>query len=233
MFKKELEKLFELQEIDINIFDLEEEIASFPGRKKQMEKEISDTLAKNEAASKEHKKLQLERKEKELELEGLETEIKKLQTRINEVKTNKEYTAILSEIENLKTRRTRTEDLILSVMDKDDTISVQLKKLSENHAKLTGDVALKIKEETEKNESIMIKLKDLKEKRKDIVPGINKDIYLVYERILRGKKNGMAMCRLENGNCAGCRVFVPTYIEEKVKEKKELVHCENCSRILY
>ena len=116
MFKKELEKLFELQEIDINIFDLEEEIASFPGRKKQMEKEISDALAKNEAARKEHKKLQLERKEKELELEGLETEIKKLQARINEVKTNKEYTAILSEIENLKTRRTRSEDLILSVM---------------------------------------------------------------------------------------------------------------------
>ncbi|HNS31392.1 MAG TPA: C4-type zinc ribbon domain-containing protein [bacterium] len=233
MIKEDIEKLIELQEIDSLINDIEEEINSFPERKNMLEKELKDALEKNDAVKKEHKKLQIDRKENELELEGMEGEIKKLQIRLNEVKTNKEYTSILSEIETVKAKKSKTEDTILSIMEKDEVLNRTLSTLSEKNSRLTGEIELKVQAETKKTEENKLKLKELQDKRNAKLPSISKEIYAKYERILKGKKNRLAICRLENGSCSGCRVFVPTYIEEKVKEKKEIVNCENCSRILY
>jgi uncharacterized protein len=233
MVKDEIVKLIALQEMDSIIHEWEEAVSSFPLKKNEIEKPLNDAVGKNDSAKKEHKKLQLQRKENELELEGLDTEIKKLQGQLHEVKTNKEYTSIIAEIEALKKKKAKTEDLILSVMEKDEMIESQLSDSSSKNSLLAKEVEQKLKEETEKTEAIKAKLKEMHEKRREAASSVKKDIYEKYERILRGKKNGVAICRLENGSCSGCRVFVPTYIEEKVKEKKELVHCENCSRILY
>jgi len=56
---------------------------------------------------------------------------------------------------------------------------------------------------------------------------------LIPTPVLETEKDGIAICKLEDGRCSGCSIYVPTYIEEKVKKKKEIVQCENCSRILY
>jgi len=233
MIKEELEKLVELQEIDSQIKELEEEITSFPIKKKLLETQLNSALEKNNAAKKEHKKIQLYKKENELELEGMETEIKKLQARLNEVKTNKEYSSILSEITTLKAKKSKIEDAILLAMEKEDMLNSQLAELSAKNSMFAQEIELKIQQETEKIEKAKIALKQLQEKRDKIIPSISKNIYEIYERILKGKKDRVAICKLEQGSCGGCRVFVPVYIEEKVKENKEIVCCENCSRILY
>jgi len=233
MVKDEIAKLVALQEMDSLIYEWEEEINNFPSRKNELEKPLSEAVGKNDSAKKEHKQLQLQKKENELELEGLDEEIKKLQGKLHEVKTNKEYKSILAELETLKKKKSKTEEVILSVMEKDEMIESQLSDLSSNKSLMAKEVEAKLKEETEKIEDIKSRLKEMHEKRKEAASSVKKDIYEKYERILKGKKNGVAICRLENGSCNGCRVFVPTYIEEKVKEKKEIVHCENCSRILY
>ncbi len=233
MIKEELEKLVELQEIDSQIKELEEEISSFPIKKKLLETQLNSALEKNNAAKKEHKKIQLYKKENELELEGMETEIKKLQARLNEVKTNKEYSSILSEITMLKAKKSKIEDAILLTMEKEDMLNSQLAELSAKNSMFAQEIELKIQQQTEKTEKAKMALKQLQEKRDKIIPSISKNVYEIYERILKGKKDRVAICKLEQGSCGGCRVFVPVYIEEKVKEKKEIVCCENCSRILY
>lgn len=231
--KDELDKLIALQEIDSLIYEWEEEINSFPAKKAALEKPLQDYSEKAALAKKEHKRLQLQRKENELELEGIEGEIKKLQGRVNEVKTNKEYTSILSEVESLKAKKDRIEDLILAVMEKDEIVEKQLEDLSLKNSRLSEETEIQVKEASEKTEEIKSKLKELSEKREKAASIVEKDVYEKYERILKGKKDRIAICRLEKGSCSGCRVFVPTYIEEKLKGKKEIVHCENCSRILY
>ena len=233
MIREELQKLAELQEIDSCILDLEEEINSFPEIKNSLEQDIKKELEKKDMAQKEYKRLLIDKKEKELELEGVEGEIKKLQVRLNEVKTNKEYTVILAEINALKSKKLKTEDAILLDMEKEELLTTQLSNLTDKNDKLVKNIELKIKEAEVKVEQEKEDLKELKKKREEALPSINSNFYSIYERILKGHKNRIAICRLEESSCTGCRVFVPTYIEEKVKAKKEIVHCENCSRILY
>ncbi len=233
MFTQEIEKLVKLQELDSEILNLQETISNAPLKKKQMEQSVESILKDATAIKKEQKKLQLEKKEKELELQENEEACKKLQKNLDEVKTNKEYTSILSEIENLKKKKSSIEDLLLALMEKDDQLNKQIEDSSSKSEKLKTDVEARIQEETKKAGEIQSQLIEKEAQRTKMVAEINKDIYALYEKIRISKKDGIAICKLEGESCTGCSVFVPTYMGEKVKAKKTPVQCENCSRILY
>ncbi|MCM8821080.1 MAG: C4-type zinc ribbon domain-containing protein [Candidatus Omnitrophica bacterium] len=233
MLKDEIEKLVRLQEIDSEIFICETVIENFPALKSQMEKSIETATQDISFIKKEQKKIHVEKKEKELELQSIEDEIKKLQKRLDEVKTNKEYTSLLSEIDNQKKKKGEIEDIILLLMEKEDEINKKLVDFSRKSEEIKKEIEVKIIEETKKVEEMQKRLEEKKSEREKIVVEIRKDVYDIYEKIRAGKKDGVAICKLEGQSCTGCSMFVPVYVAEKVKAKKEIVHCENCSRILY
>jgi len=233
MLTQEIEKLVKLQELDTEIQDFQETINNSPLKKKQMEQSVETVQKDLTAVKKEQKKLQVERKEKELELLSNEEETKKLQKKLDEVKTNKEYTSLLAEIETFKKKKSSIEDMLLLLMEKDEQLSKQLEDSSSRSNRIKTEVETRIEEEARKIESIQLQLKEKQERRAQIAVEINKDIYALYEKVRTSKKDGIAICRLEGESCTGCSVFVPTYMAEKVKAKKTPVQCENCSRILY
>ncbi len=233
MLTKEIERLVELQKLDNEIKTLTETINNYPLKKKQMMQPVESLLKDMTSIKKEQKKLQISRKEKELEIQEKEEKIKKLLKRLDEVKTNKEYTSLLSEIEDLKKEKSDVEDNLLLLMEKDEQFNEQLKNYSSKSEKLKLDVEEKIQEENKKIESMQVQLKEKAALREKMVSEISREIYSLYEKIRASKKDGIAICPLEGESCTGCSVFVPTYLVEKVKAKKTLVQCENCSRILY
>jgi uncharacterized protein len=233
MLTQVIEKLVSLQELDNEIKVLKETVDNFPVRKKQMEESVESNLKDVNTIKKEQKRLQVEKKEKELEIQENEEEAKKLQKRLDEVKTNKEYTSLLSEIETLKRKKSGMEDSLLLMMEKDDQINKQLGDFSSKSDKLKTEIEGKILEENKRIEELTVQLQEKTALRETMVAEIDKKFYALYEKIRLSKKDGIAICRLEGESCAGCSVFVPTYIAEKVKAKKTLVQCENCSRILY
>ena len=118
-------------------------------------------------------------------------------------------------------------------MEKEDQINKKLIESSKKSEEMKKEIEAKIIEETRKVKEMKKKLEEKKLERAQIVSEIRVDVYEIYERIRAGKKNGIAICKLEGQSCTGCSMFVPVYVAEKVKAKKEIVHCENCSRILY
>ena len=63
-----------------------------------------------------------QRRKKEKELEADKDKIKKFEAKLYEVKTNKEYQALLKEIEAAKAANDKTEEDILVLMDKVEDI---------------------------------------------------------------------------------------------------------------
>ncbi|MGC8977346.1 MAG: C4-type zinc ribbon domain-containing protein, partial [Candidatus Ratteibacteria bacterium] len=84
-----------------------------------------------------------------------------------------------------------------------------------------------------KIENLKKEIEEKKREREELVKRIEFKLYNLYEKIKKTKKDKIAIVKAENGICGGCFMTLPTYIVEKVKRKKEIVQCENCSRILY
>ena len=230
--KDQLAKLVRLQAIDTQIYKLRQESQARPA-------EVQGLVATFEEKKKilvdldnKQKELLKKRKEKELDLSGKEENIKKLQTQLYSIKTNKEYQAMLKEIDGQKADCSALEDEILKLMDEQDAsdkqISDEKSRLQEeekvlNQRKIEIDQRLK---------QIQEELKNLDFKRNQIIPEVDKKILSVYERIIKNK-DGLAIVPVKNNSCDGCNMTATHQVVNEIKMFQRLVICEMCSRILY
>jgi len=233
MITEEIEKLILLQKIDLEIYEKEEEVKLFPEKEKKLNDEIELMEKKIKETKNDLKRVQLDRKEKELEIKSYEEEKNNLNKKLDNVKTNKEYEALLIEIANVKKKISEIEEEVLILMEKEEELIKKEKMLQEELNKIKEDILKKIEIERSKVEELKKEIEMKKIEREELVKKVDFKVYNLYEKIRKSKKDGVAIVKIENGICNGCFMALPTYIVEKVKRKREIIQCENCSRILY
>ncbi len=229
---KNIELLIKVQALDTRTYELNRLKGEKPRALEEFRQAVQlekDSLAR---AKEDLKAIQLKKKDKELELQKKEEEVKKFQTQLYQIKSNKEYKALVGQIEGLKADDSVLEEEIIVFFDEIDKAN---KEISEAEDSLKKEEAkLKEAEETLKKEISQInsELDKLRGEKEKIIANIDKIILGKYEHILKNK-NGLAMAQLVNDVCQGCNMNVPPQVINEIKMKKELIICESCSRILY
>src|SRR4029453_16832145 len=117
MMDSNLQRLQELQVLDSRVAGLERKLEAIPTRihgirdgLQQAKGSVDAIRGKLDGARKD-----IRTKEKELEYQAAQR--KKLEAKLYEVKTNKEYSAALAEIESAKVEKDRIEEEILALME--------------------------------------------------------------------------------------------------------------------
>ncbi|MCL5409107.1 MAG: hypothetical protein M1135_03740, partial [Candidatus Omnitrophica bacterium] len=128
---EEIKKLVEIQNVDIKIMDITQQIVFLPEEFQNFKSVFEKKEKEKKEKEKIHTGIKVERRQQETELKAIEDQIASLQKKQNEVKTNKEYTAFLDEIENFKKKASAIEDSILNLMESDEKITEQGKIFSE------------------------------------------------------------------------------------------------------
>lgn len=228
----ELSTLYEAQKIELKIIERETKLQTAPKKLKEMDeelKQLKEKLAREKAVFDE---LEKERKKKEKELEAEKDKIKKIESKLYEVKTNKEYQALLKEIETAKATNDKTEEDILTLMEKTE----ELKKDYESSQVRLRERGKEI--ETEKIRlDAEIKTMDeiigeLKTQRDNLLSVLSSELTSKYN-ILKGKRSGIAVTNVKNGVCMGCFMNIPPQLFIEVTKNKKLIQCPSCNRILY
>ena len=53
-----------------------------------------------------------------------------------------------------------------------------------------------------------------------------------YDRIRKSYRNGLAVVPVERDACGGCFNAIPPQKQSEIKQRKKVMVCENCGRIL-
>ena len=228
----QIRKLVELQKIDEEIYrykkELEEKPVQFAALAQQFEAKKTG-LKKLEDKS---KTLLVERKFFEVDLQSKEDAITKANAQLSLLKTNKEYTIKMSEIENLKADKSQVEEKILLSYDEVDNLNAQINKekaiVTEEEKKYLAQKKLVDDTLAELQE----KIKALNVQRHQVTPDIAKPNLERYEKILVNKQ-GLAIVPVVGSSCGGCFMNVPYQVTNDIKTHDKLVLCEMCARILY
>ena len=61
---------------------------------------------------------------------------------------------------------------------------------------------------------------------------IEPSLLLSYEKLVNRQRNGLAVVKVSRGACGGCFNIVPPQRQAEIKEKKKIILCEYCGRIL-
>ena len=230
--KEQILLLIDLQALDTQIYALNREKAAMPGQLKAVDNMIEAKKTGIKQAEENLKNTQLKLKEKEGSLQQKEEQIKKLQGQLFQLKTNKEYSTMLAEIEGIKVDNSLIEEDIIKFMDE---IDIARKKIAEEKElfKTEEAKAQKGKEVINaKAADIETMLSEFNEKRNVITPNIEKQVMSRYERILKNK-DGLAIVHIEGNSCGGCHMNLPPQVVSDAKMKESIIICGNCLRILY
>jgi predicted nucleic acid-binding Zn-ribbon protein len=83
-----------------------------------------------------------------------------------------------------------------------------------------------ITSESEEEEQSLLKSREKAGK------AIEDRLFLGYNKIRNNALNGLAVVKVMRGACGGCFNVVPPQRQVDIKEKKKIIVCEHCGRIL-
>ena len=233
MVGEQIAHLRELQNYDLKILALKNRINVLPSEAEQIQQEAGEKKKEIEEKKKKVQDVELARRKLELELQEKEEKVKKFQSQLNKAKNNKEYSAFLQEIEEIKKESSVQESKILEMMSEQDTLILKEKKEQGLFKEAEEKLSVEKKKVTAEMETLKSQLEEEEGKRNVLAKNIDKSALSLYEKIRKTKKNGLVMAQLNNGICSGCFMKLPSAVAEKVKKGNDFVLCDHCSRILY
>jgi predicted nucleic acid-binding Zn-ribbon protein len=198
--------------------DLEDEIAGYETRLEKFQNDIEsfeDDIKRFKENIKESEKL-----------------IKKYQEQQMNVRNNREYDAITKELElqdlEIQVSKKKIAETGVKIEQKKTDLD-ELNNLMKDRQK---DLDLKKEEldtivsESESDES------KLRGERDKAMKKVEDRLVKSYTKIRANAKNGLAVVMVKRGACGGCFNTVPPQRQADIREKKKLIVCEHCGRIL-
>ena len=229
----QLQTLIELQGFDAKIAGLETEAARLPRQIEAIQSALGEARKAVETIK---TKLDATRKElrtREKDLEVANVKRQKLEAKLYEVKTNKEYSAVLLEIEEAKQEKAKTEEDILSLMEMQERLGVEIKEAEQR---------FKNREEQAKQDEATVRkklgaveqeLSVQRAERQTRAQGLPAGLLASYDRISKAR-GGVAVAAVTSAAvCGGCRVSIRPQAMQELRTATGLILCESCGRYLY
>ena len=228
----DLELLLKLQVIDYDIGELERSKEYLPDMMGNLKHEISDAQTKLDAVTSELDEATIRQKNLELEVSTKEAELQKFQQQMMSIKTNKEYDALVGQIDTVKENISSSETELIEIIDR----ITELEKLVVEYK----DKVTQVEENNQKQLQILQdkvanigntmsgKMTD----RTEISSSIPKPTLSVYERVRKGK-GGTVVVVVKRRACGACyKALTPKKVQE-IKKGDRILTCDNCGRIMF
>ena len=229
---EQIRKLVELQKLDGQIYDIKRELEEKPAALNALKEEFEAKKANLAALEEQNKNVKKNRDSLELDLKSKEDAVAKANTQLSQIKTNKEYTAKLTEIEGIKADMSIIEEKILKSYDEADAVEASRNKEKALLAEEEKKYAASCKDVEDAVKALEDQKAVLEGQRQQITPGIDKSTLTTYEKTLVNKQ-GAAIVPVLGAACGGCFMNVPAQVVNEIKMHERLVTCEMCTRILY
>ncbi|MBT7708932.1 MAG: hypothetical protein HN749_10295 [Nitrospina sp.] len=230
--KLQLQQLVLIQKLDDEIVEHRKQLADIPVQIDSELEELTDKKKILSIAKEEIDALQKNRKAIESEVQGENDHMAKAKTKLPAVKTNKEYTAILSEVDAIKKKVEGLEDKELEIMEvleeKQKGLPAIEKKCKEEDAHFQEYKTKKADE----LDRVTKEMNPLLAKRETVKSQIDKVIFQRYEKVAKSR-GGTAVVSLQENICQGCFQQILPQMVINVKVGESIHQCSSCLCFLY
>ncbi|HEY8927570.1 MAG TPA: C4-type zinc ribbon domain-containing protein [Mucilaginibacter sp.] len=205
-------------ELPMEVADLEDDVAGLETRIQKIKAELDDL--EDDIVTRKNL------------IKEAQSNIKKYETQLNEVKNNREYEAISKEIEiqglDIQVSEKKIREFGFEITSKTAIFEKAQADLDARKADLDAkkEELGTITAETQKDEN---ELTTLAEKA---TANIEERLLIAYNRLRKNAKNGLAVVTISRDSCSGCFNQIPPQRQSDIRQRKKIIVCEHCGRIL-
>lgn len=230
--KEKLLLLIKLQDCDSQLVKLSAKKKILPENIEKLDKEFilfKEGIEKNKIK---YDELKSRHTENENKIKKVNEGIVKTKERMLEVKNNKEYQAMLKEIEIAESSRGEIETQIISLLDELDKLSVLVKKDEEILKQSRSKYEQEKKAMEDDLNAVDTDVANWEQKRIDLQRDVPDELLVRYERIKKRNK-GVGVTSVWKSVCNGCHMNIPPQLYNELQRSDDLLSCPNCNRIMY
>lgn len=230
--QEQIRMLVELQKVDAVIGEMKRKREETPRHLSELKAGLDDMKADLEKYEADLEELKRDRRTKEGLLQMEIERVHKSEGRLKDIKTQKEYQALLKEVEQgKKLNASREEDILRLTADIEEREKVASEKAE----------AIRIKDEEYAKEKELLEGELAKidaefdgERRRweEISKGVKPNVLKMYQRVSE-RRTSTSVVPVKNGACTGCHMGMPPQLYNQVQKGNEMIQCPNCHRILY
>ena len=229
---QEIEQLLTIQDRDRKIRALKNEIKLAPLQRKDLDARLAAAQQHLDAVKLKGKEIEVERKKLENEAQSKRDQIAKYNTQKFQTRKNEEFQAISNEIKRYEDEVRATEDRELELMDSAEKMKMTIADAEKENATVKAQVQQQLANLEAKAGTIQEQLAQIEADRAKLASAVDEDLLDTYDRLFTSKGDN-AVVALEHEVCMGCHMKLTTQTAVRVKGGREVVHCEQCGRILY
>lgn len=229
---EKLKQLYELQLIDNEKIELEILKGELPIEVSDLEDDIVGLETRLERLNKNIQEKEGEVNRHEVIIKEAHALIERYTKQLDNVKNSREYDALTKEVELQKLDIQLSEKRIREARVMIDTKVETLKETEGRYEQKKKDLDAKKVElekiitKTEKQERKLNKEADSVRKK------IEDRLLKAYDRIRTNYRNGLAVVTVERNSCGGCFNKIPPQLQLEIRQRKKILACEHCGRIL-
>ncbi len=228
----QLRSLVRLQDLVLEIRNSQQVVEQAPAKIEEIEGAFRERNAEYVAVKERFDALETDQKARSTELTELEANRKKYMDDLMNVQNQREYAAMLREIDTVKAHIAEHEEAILRDMEEIETVKSELSDheshIQEERRRVQKEHA-DVEAGAEDARKLIVKQQG---ERKAIEDALPKNLVFIVHR-LEGGRQGQFLSKAEDGVCQSCYVRMRPQVFQEIKLSVKVHACGNCKRLLY
>lgn len=225
-------RLVRIQDLSLAIRAAQDVADRAPGRIEEIEARFRERNAEYVALQERHDALQHDHRERSGELTVLEERRNKYTADLMNVKNQREYAAMLKEIDGVKAEIAGHDESILGALEALEQLKGQLQSFEEHIRKERDEVAEAHRTVEAEAQTARTQIEALGQERTEIERSLPEALVATVAT-LEARRQGVFLSRADNGTCQSCFVRVRPQKFQEIRQALAVHSCDNCRRFLY
>ena len=227
-----LDQLYRLQDRLRFLRAREKERDTIPAELTEVDREYREKVEAVEGLKKRLSDAEVERRRAHAELSEHRDRLRKYQSQLRAVQNQREYGAVLNEIDGVEKLVRAAEDKIVNLDEEIKTATKELASRSEILPLETEQHEERLKDWRVTQRQINEELAGAQEEIARLEAGMHPRDRVEFSRLM-DKKGGQAIVLVSGVSCSACHVKVRPAALQALKAGREIIYCDSCKRILY
>ena len=228
---EELQHLWALRALDEQRAEVEEALVQLPVRRKGLDARLIAERARLDRIKRQLVDLQRARHEREQLIQAAADEERKFKSQLNLVKKNEEYTALLHEIEGVRSKRSDLETEVLMRLEEEEQAEKERPAAEKAIADGEREVTARRREFDEEERAATERITSIDVDRTAHLDRLAPATRQRYGRI-HGSRAGRAVVGISKDACGGCYRALPPQLLVEARRGERLLSCEGCGRLI-
>ena len=224
--------LVELQVIDLDIRKLDEKMTEGYAELEKRKSVIDERRVAIDQITRKIEAAEAQQRELETSLEDETARIKDRKGKVMNIQNNREYQALMREIEDGERSNKQREDEIVQLLELIESFKPKLDEqtaLGKTEEKLLAEEQARVDKIVKEIDGKKFSTAKIRAKKANEV---EEKILKRYELLLE-RRNGLGIVGVTQGICQGCHMNIPPQLFNELLREDNLYFCPTCNRIIY